>query len=602
MNNLSKSLINKYSKINTDFNKLRSSQFYTSETVRFIIKELIDTKYNTILDPVCGIGTLLVDAYQQLPKKTYYGADISKSAIDFALMFSKENKLSIKYFLTNILKMDIAIPAADLIIADPPMGLKINKETADLYDIKSNDSTTVFLQRFLELTNDGGRIILLVPEGFLFNRGNSYIQIRNLISKKYHLSAVINLPKGALLPTTGIACSILVIDKNHSKKPVFFTKFEEIKDRKYMGDVIQAFRENNNKVSKKYFWVKNSKIDDIWSYNFYDPVLEEETKKLRQEKTINLSDLVLIIKPKKSSSKIKGRVIKTKNFNYPINEKEIPTEFITDTKLKPGDILISESFSGETKYLLINRSDIKNLYASTFLTVLRPKSKTINPEYLFLYLQSKVVKKYLAIYQVGVYFPRLRKKDLENLPVIVPDKNTLIRSKSLFDINFSIDRRKSIQDINRELFDKTKPSKPIQKELLLEELEELKIWKKEIIEKVLKEDLKELNLSKNNKLYKSFLILAGSLLEAYLLDWISEIENKDYFSSNENQLTLGNLIWKKLKKSVPDIDKRLLEKADKIRLKRNLIHPREYFNYELEIDDNTCEEIINDLNYIFKNR
>ena len=413
---------------------------------------------------------------------------------------------------------------------------------------------------------------------------------------------MINLPKGVLLPTTGIACSIIIIDKVQSSKPVFFTRFEDLEDRKHIKGVIQAFKNNDKKVSKYYFWVESAKIDDIWSYNFYDPELEEETKKLRREKTVNLSDLVSIIKPRKISSKKEGKVIKTKNFSYPISERDIQTEIITNTKLRPGDILMSESFSGETKYLLINRNDIKNLYASTFLTVLRPKSAIINSEYLFLYLQSKVVKKYLKIYQVGLYFPRLRKKDLENLPVIVPDKKTLIRSKSLFDTNFSIDKRSTIQDINRELFDKIKPNKPIQKELLFEELEELKIWKKEIIEKILKDDLRELNLSKENKLYKSFLILAGSVLEAYLLDWISEIENKDYFSTNENQLTLGNIIWKKLRNSIPDIDKKLLEKAERIRIKRNLIHPKEYFNYHIEIDDKTCEEIITDLRAIFNSR
>jgi len=362
MNNLAKKLIDSYPRNNTNFSTLRSSQYHTPDSIRFIIKELIDDKYESILDPVCGIGTLLLDVYQQYPNKKYCGVDINNSVIDFAVKFSKQNKLDIEYLPTNILRKDISIPESDLIIADPPMGLRINKEISDLYEIKSNDSTVVFLQRFIELTKTGGRIILLVPEGFLFNRGSSYIQIRNLILKKYQLSAVINLPKGALLPTTGIACSVVVIDKIRSKEPVFYTKFEDLNGKKHIHNVIQSFKRNNRKISKNYFWVEASRIDDIWSYNFYDPKLEEETKKLRQEKTINLSDLVLIIKPKKGSSKSKGKVIKTKNFNYPINEKEIPTEIVTNTKLKQGDILMSESFSGETKYLLINRSKIRNLY------------------------------------------------------------------------------------------------------------------------------------------------------------------------------------------------------------------------------------------------
>ncbi|MBR1441020.1 MAG: hypothetical protein IJ589_07345, partial [Lachnospiraceae bacterium] len=45
----------------------------------------------------------------------------------------------------------------------------------------------------------------------------------------------------------------------------------------------------------------------------------------------------------------------------------------------------------------------------------------------------------------------------------------------------------------------------------------------------MKEDIKELDSCFSSGAYKATLILAGSVLEAFLLDWLSEIDGKNYF-------------------------------------------------------------------------
>lgn len=588
----------------SDFEKIHPEMKYyiTPKDVRSILVELNESKYKTVLDPVCGLGSILTDLYVQDPNKTYLGIDINNKLIMFLKNFLNENNVDIELDSVNLLNRDEDVKSTDLLVADLPMGNLINKEIANDYEINSRESSVIFLQRLLELSNADGRIAVLIPSGFLSKIGKPHQSIRDKIIKSHHLSAVIELPSGMLAPHTGVQTSVLIIDKKHSNKHVYFAKIKEHANQHEIKDVMTVFKSDGKIKHKGCFWVDYKDIQDVWTYNYYDPQLRSETSKLREEKTVSLSEVASIIKPRKTVSTLSGKVIKTKNFHYPVDVKNFDKEQVTSVRLQVGDILMSESFSGNTKYFLINELNDDECYASTFLTVIRPTSKLINSEYLFLYLQSNVVQKYLEIYQVGVHFKRLRKKDLEGLPVIIPDKNVQIRSISLFVANFTDRRPKTIQDINKELFSKKLTAQPIQKEFLIEELEELRVWKKEIIEKILKDDLRELKLSKENELYKSFLILAGSLLEAYLLDWICEIENKDYFSNDKDKLTLGSLIWKKLKLSVPNIDQKLLSKAENIRLKRNLIHPKEYFNTEFQIDDKTCDEIIADLKYIFDRR
>lgn len=45
----------------------------------------------------------------------------------------------------------------------------------------------------------------------------------------------------------------------------------------------------------------------------------------------------------------------------------------------------------------------------------------------------------------------------------------------------------------------------------------------------MKEDIKELDACFASGAYKATLILTGSVLEAFLLDWLSEIDGKNYF-------------------------------------------------------------------------
>ena len=45
----------------------------------------------------------------------------------------------------------------------------------------------------------------------------------------------------------------------------------------------------------------------------------------------------------------------------------------------------------------------------------------------------------------------------------------------------------------------------------------------------LRADIKELNTCYSNGAYKAAIILAGSILEAVLIDWFSEIKHTNYF-------------------------------------------------------------------------
>jgi len=479
----------------------------------------------------------------------------------------------------------------------------------------------------IKLKENKGIFGLIVHSLFLSSFKDRFI--RNNLLDETSIRAIIDLGE-IWSPFTNIRFTLLVCSKKVSNiifvskykigkaftpKPKSFKNTGVIEPQEVTKDYLEYInkveeiigRETTEKVeNEKYkIWtIKRSEINsDNLQQNYYDPDLRDAFNKLKKEKTAVLSDLSDIKHVKREKGALKGLILKTKDFIYPLNYHKLKEDTITSEQIRKGDILFSSSFSGENKFYLVSEEPKKKIYASSFLTVIRVKSKQINPEYLFLYLQSETVKKYILMYQRGSVFPRISNKDISELPVIIPAKITVEKSKKLFQTLFLKEEIDIISEINKQLFDRKKPLKPIQKEFILEELEELRKHKLILIQKIFEDDLNELKLCINNKLYKSFLILSGSILEAFLLDWISEIENKNYFISKEDNYTLGKLIWDKLKRTHKDMfGEDIIKKADDIRKKRNFVHPKEYFQSGGNIDDKLCRGIIRDLKFIFNKR
>lgn len=128
------------------------------------------------------------------------------------------------------------------------------------------------------------------------------------------------------------------------------------------------------------------------------------------------------------------------------------------------------------------------------------------------------------------------------------------------------------------------------------------------------EDVNELNACYKAKAYKATLILAGSILEAFLIDWISEIHKKDYFKysfikelkdDNGRVYVLKNALAAYIEE-IKDINKPdwmdEAYKANEIREKRNLVHARCCLKDDVKINGETCKMVIDYLKDIINTR
>lgn len=95
-----------------------------------------------------------------------------------------------------------------VILSNPPFSMKYGRDTAEQRDIlnqydiggQARDATTMlssvmFLERYLELVEPGGRILRIIDDSIL--SGESYARIRDFIRAKFIIRAVISLPGDA---------------------------------------------------------------------------------------------------------------------------------------------------------------------------------------------------------------------------------------------------------------------------------------------------------------------------------------------------------------------------------------------------------------------
>jgi hypothetical protein len=141
------------------------------------------------------------------------------------------------------------------------------------------------------------------------------------------------------------------------------------------------------------------------------------------------------------------------------------------------------------------------------------------------------------------------------------------------------------------------PPEPIQKVYVLEGYENLRQEKRDRISQLLTRDFEEIDHCLSVQAHKSCLFLCGSILEAVLLDWLSEIEHEDHFDSL-NPIYLGTII-NKLKS---ELGSSCYQKARDLKNYRNLIHPKVLFKSTRQIDAGACRTAIADLKEVLRGR
>ncbi|NUQ62840.1 MAG: type I restriction-modification system subunit M [Pirellulales bacterium] len=219
-------------------------QFYTPAEVSRIMAQVVgigrQTKpSDTIYDPTCGSGSLLLKAAAESPRGiTIYGQEMDVATWGLARMnmilhnhatadLWRGNTLAAPHFKNK----DNSLRTFDFAVANPPFsskawsnGLNPVHDEFDRFEygvppIKNGDYA--FLLHLIKSLKSKGKGAIILPHGVLF-RGNKEADIRRNLIQRGLIKGIIGLPAN-LFYGTGIPACILVIDKEnaHARSGIF---------------------------------------------------------------------------------------------------------------------------------------------------------------------------------------------------------------------------------------------------------------------------------------------------------------------------------------------------------------------------------------------
>jgi len=217
----------------TDAGK-KAGEFYTPHAVSALVARLAAPEPgDTICDPACGSGGLLIEAARAVgtPDYALYGMEVNGSTWALARMnmfLHHADSADIEWCDTlnsPALVEGDRLKRFDVVVANPPFSLdKWGAEEAagDRYNRfwrgvpPRSKGDWAFITHMVEVAREReGRVAVVVPHGVLF-RGSAEKRIRQHMIEENLLDAVIGLPAG-LFPTTGIPVAILVFDRAREK-------------------------------------------------------------------------------------------------------------------------------------------------------------------------------------------------------------------------------------------------------------------------------------------------------------------------------------------------------------------------------------------------
>lgn len=270
-----------------------SGEFYTPRPVVRFMVQVTDPKLGeTVLDPACGTGGFLVEAYDHLSSQV--ANPDQRRTLQRETLYGQEAK-PLPYMLAqmNLLLHGLEAPQiaygntldrriteighnerVDVILTNPPfggeeeIGIKANFPA----NMQTAETTLLFLQyimRKLRVAGHGaeigGRAAIVVPNGTLFGDGVSAV-IKEEMLKEFNLHTIVRLPQGVFAPYTDIRANLLFLQRGEPTETIWFYELPLPEGRKKYSKTAPLPYEAFQPVLD--WWINREEGPQAWRIDF----------------------------------------------------------------------------------------------------------------------------------------------------------------------------------------------------------------------------------------------------------------------------------------------------------------------------------------------
>ncbi len=455
-----------YQSIRPQDDRKDEGQYYTpKKVVKYILDKInIDLNENKdlrILDPACGSGQFLLEAYnilhkqykeietdekkihQKIIKNHLFGFDIDKTAIILTKLnlFLKANGNYNDEF--NIISADTLKrennlleknPLSkfntffDFVIGNPPWGANLSKEQKDYYkkhyEIGKNglNTFTLFIERCFDLLKDGAKLGFLIPEAYLKIKVHQPSRMQLLSRAKILLLAM-----GGEIFQKVYAPSLILIFQTENDKQERDSNEIMIENGILNGDM------ERKKILQKNFYKSTENIFNINQVGEVEKILNH----ILNQKNNYLKDNALFILgivtgnnkkyliPEKKDNKYSPIIIGKDVAKYKINfsnhyfiyDKDILQQVAPKEYYTVPEKIIYKFIGSKLTFAHDNQQYFTLNNANAFV----PKIEKLKTKYILALLNSKVLQ---FFYSKSFFTIRVLRGNLEKLPLVyaTPEK------------------------------------------------------------------------------------------------------------------------------------------------------------------------------------
>lgn len=282
----------------------KAGEFYTPGQVsRLLAKLLAPKKGNTICDPACGSGSLLIKVGREADDKNFalFGQESNGTTHALCRMnmfLHGMDSFRIEWGDTlrhpRLVEND-QLMKFDIVVANPPFSLEkwgIEDAEADPHNRyhrglpPKSKGDFAFITHMIETAREHtGKVGVVVPHGVLF-RGGAEGKIRRKFLEENLLEAVIGLPSN-LFFGTGIPAAVLIFNKGKTTSDVLFIdasrEYQDAKNQSILTDaniekIVETFRRFETCEKYSYRATAQEIADNDFNLNIprYVDTFEEE--------------------------------------------------------------------------------------------------------------------------------------------------------------------------------------------------------------------------------------------------------------------------------------------------------------------------------------
>lgn len=435
--------------LNLPYKELKGSNEYYYETnvINNLVIQLLDIKENNdVLHVDCGIGSFLLEAAQKHRHAHFYGYSSNIKLIDIAK--AKAYIVDVNILIDEKELFTISEQIFDNIYVTYPFNVKydmdemipklywssIAKNNLRIKRYSSNMLSCVF---FLEQLSYNGKMIVLVPEGGLFNSVDK--NIREWMINNNYLDAVISLPVGILSPYTGVKSSLLVLKKNRAltdkvimidaEEMCHKTRRETIFTEEDINSIVNLYvhsGENRYLVTREEivqadYYLSIQKYIDSGEVLINGTELGKMCTTIFRGYQINAESLDNIITDNPEITQY--RIINISDLtNEGFIVDELTPVVIEDISkvqkflLEDGDIVLTAKNTTIKCAVYEQKNNIKTILSGNLIAI-RTNKKVLNPFYLKTFLDSETGKAQLSSIQTGTSIKTITPKNLEKMEV-----------------------------------------------------------------------------------------------------------------------------------------------------------------------------------------